>query len=84
MINKEALQKAQREQFAQLQADASLYHRLFAQSEDGKKILQKWMDQYVFGGFTPDTASLTELAKAEARREFVCMIIQKINLAESE
>lgn len=83
MLNKDQISKIQRDQFAQLQADASLYHQIFAQTENGQKLLQKWMELYVMGGFTPDTATVTELAKAEARREFVCMIIQKLNLAES-
>ena len=59
---------------------ASRYHRTFVQNPDGVKLLEEWMGLYVFGGFTSNDASTTELAKAEARREFVSMIITQINV----
>lgn len=59
---------------------SSRYHRVFVQNKDGAKILEEWLNTFVFGGFTANDASVTELAKAEARREIVGMIIAQINL----
>ncbi len=64
----------------QVMERASRYHRVFVQNNDGAKILEEWLNSYVFGGFTANDASTTELAKAEARREMVAMIISQINL----
>ena len=76
-------QQLKQRQKEENQARANGYHRTFVQSEDGAKILQEWMGAYVLGGFTPDDAGITELAKAEARREFVCSITELITLAEN-
>jgi hypothetical protein len=65
------------------QADAKMYHNVFVKNPDGSKILENWIQKYCFSGFTPEDATMSELAKAEARREFVAMIVQKLNIAES-
>lgn len=83
MLTKAEVQKLQQQLSDQQITDASKYHQLFVQNEAGAKLLQEWLGTYVFGGFTSNDASTTELAKAEARREFVTMITQKISLAES-
>ena len=79
------LSKEQREQASkEIQADAieraSRYHRVFVQNPDGAKLLEEWMNLYVFGGFGANDACITELAKSEARREFVAMIINQLNV----
>jgi hypothetical protein len=61
---------------------ASRYHKVFVQNKDGAKILEEWMSLYVFGGFTDNDAGQTALAKAEARRELVSMIITQINMTQ--
>lgn len=70
--------KKNEEEMARL---SSLYHRVFFQSEDGKKLYEHLVQSYVFGGFTPNDASVTALAKAEARREMVCGFSQIANRA---
>ncbi len=80
--SREEVEKGIKENKSQNQMRANRFHRVFAQSEDGQKILEEWMNAYVFGGFTPNDASTTELAKAEARREFVSMIVSLINRSE--
>jgi len=64
-------------------AQSKIYHDVFVKNEQGAKIFQQWIEKYCFNSFTVEDATLSELAKAEARREFVCMIINKINLAEN-
>lgn len=61
---------------------ASKYHQTFVQNDAGAKLLEEWIGLYMFGGFTANDASTTELAKAEARREFVSMIVSNINLSK--
>ena len=65
------------------QADAQAYHNVFVKNPDGQKIFENWVEKYCFSSFTPEDATLSELAKSAARREFIAMIVQKINLAES-
>tara|TARA_R100001163_G_C5031042_1_gene171237 strand:- start:109 stop:354 length:246 start_codon:yes stop_codon:yes gene_type:complete len=65
------------------QQDAKMYHNVFVKNPDGSKIFENWIQKYCFSNFTPEDATMSELAKSEARREFVAMIVQKINLAES-
>ena len=64
-------------------ADAQAYHNVFVKNSDGAKIFENWVEKYCFSSFTPEDATIAELAKAEARREFVAMIVQKLNIAES-
>ena len=67
---------------ADMLAEANRYHNIFVKNDDGSKILETWIKKYVFSGFTPEDATTAELAKAEARREFVSMIVGKLNTAE--
>jgi|TARA_R110000803_G_C11756103_1_gene293241 hypothetical protein len=67
---------------ADMLADAKRYHNIFVKNEEGAKILEEWIMKYVFSGFTQEDATLSELAKAETRREFVSMIVSKLNTAE--
>lgn len=75
---------AMEENKRQIKEDAYLYHRVFVQNKDGSKLLEKWINTYCFSGFTANDATTTELAKAEARREFVSMIISQINRSNEE
>lgn len=84
MDRKEKIDQINKENHETLIADASKYHQVFVQNPEGKKVLEEWTNQFVFGGFVPDTASAVQLAKAEARREFVCAIYSRISLIEGE
>lgn len=77
---KEAIEKMSKENEAAAIAKASRYHRLFVQNKDGADILAEWINRFCFGGFTGNDASPTALAKAEARREFVSMIVTELNV----
>lgn len=79
-INAEQREKVSKQNEAQAIEKASRYHRVFAQNTDGAKILEEWVNRFAFGGFTVNDASHTALAKAEARREFVAMIINELNV----
>lgn len=57
-----------------INARQARYHRVFVQNEDGRKILEEWMQTFMFGGFTQDDGSGIAHAKSEARREFVAMV----------
>lgn len=76
---REAISKQNQEKITER---ANRYHRVFVQNHDGARILEELVQSYVFSGFTPNDASTTELAKAEARREFVAMIVSMINRSE--
>lgn len=77
---KEQIAKINKENEAKTIEKASRYHRVFAQNKDGAAILEEWVNRFCFGGFTATDASTTALAKAEARREFVSMIITELNV----
>ncbi len=79
---KEEVLKLNKENESRIRENAIRFHRVFVQNADGAKILEEWVNNYCFGSFTPNDASTTELAKAEARREFVSMIINQINRSE--
>lgn len=78
-LSGEAREQANKENKAAMIERASRYHKVFVQNKDGAKLLEEWMGMYVFGGFTENDAGQTALAKAEARREIVAMIIGQIN-----
>lgn len=79
VASQEEREKFTKENQAAVTARANRFHRVFVQNEDGAAILEEWINAYCFGGFTPNNASVTELAKAEARREFVSMIVTILN-----
>jgi len=79
-LSKDEIAKASKDNEALALERAGRYHRVFVQNQDGAKILEEWINQFAFGGFTSGDASQTALAKAEARREFVAMIINEINV----
>lgn len=83
MLNKEQIQAKQQQLNTEQLADASRYHRVFVQNEEGAKLLAEWVGTFMFGESCPNDASLTELAMKEGRRQFVAMITQKISLAEN-
>ena len=70
-------------QQADLQERSRRYHRVFAQSDDGQKIFEEWIQSFCFGVSLPDDATVNELAKAEARREFVGMIMHHISSVDA-
>ena len=80
--SKEEIAQMSKENRAQVLERANRVHKVFVQNEDGAKLLEEWINSYCFGGFTANDATTTELAKAEARREFVSMIVAMINRRE--
>jgi len=81
---KEDIQKIQKQNDQHNAERFARFHRVFVQNKEGAKILEEWVNTYCFGSFTTNDASVTELAKAEARREFVSMIISQINRSENQ
>ena len=79
-LGKDEMAAANKKNEAQAVERAGRYHRVFVQNTDGAKLLEEWVNRFAFGGFTAGDASHTALAKAEARREFVAMIINEINV----
>ena len=59
-------------------AKASRYHRAFVQNEDGKKILEHWVQTYAMRGITKPDATLFELGLAEGRRSIITEILNQI------
>ena len=61
-----------------------LLHRIFAQTEDGKKLLNKWKDQMIMIPTVQPHYSQFEAGIAEGFKSFVREIINQLEAVTSE
>lgn len=83
-LDGDRIKETQATQIKQARSIASRYHRVFAQNEDGKQVLQDMIQKTILRATVQPNSTQFEAGIREGRADMVRQILQNIEIAESE